>query len=42
MKKHLMLKGKPLCGVKKRRNKLQFVEDAAECTCLRCLKAIEK
>jgi hypothetical protein len=42
MKKHLKYKGRPLCGVKRQKRKLQYVESRDECDCKRCLAAIEK
>lgn len=42
MKKHLKLKNKPLCGVKRQKRKLQYVENRDEVTCKRCLDAIER
>ncbi len=42
LKKHLKLKGKPVCGVRQQKSKLQFVADKSELTCSRCLKAVER
>lgn len=42
MKKHLKLKNKPLCGIKKQKRKLQFVDRHEDVTCGRCIAAIAR
>jgi hypothetical protein len=42
MKKHLKYKGRPLCGIKKQKHKLQFVEKHSQVTCGRCIAAIAR
>jgi hypothetical protein len=37
---HVKIKNKPACGVKGK--KLKYVDDDAEVTCGRCIKAVEK
>lgn len=42
MKAHLKLRGKALCGAKKKKNSLKFVDEEQEATCKRCLRAVER
>lgn len=38
-KTHLKYKGKALCGAKKRKRRLQFVDDKHDVTCRNCQRA---
>jgi hypothetical protein len=42
MKTHLKLKGKAICGVKKKKNPLKFASENEAATCGNCLRAVKE
>lgn len=42
LKVHLKLKGKAICGAKKKKNALRYASDVDAATCGNCLRAVKE